>query len=768
MTKIKKPKKKKQTKFKAKTESNAKSKSFKKKKTSQGHRASQEQTKPLSPELKKSLSKTNDQLDHWAKESQKLIESERPQTFQLDEWQQDAVNALLAGANVIVDAPTTAGKTRVVEAFFDKHIRDGNFRACYTCPVKSLSNDKLKEFRETFGREYVGIATGDIKENLNAAIVVATLESYRNSLLGVDPDLNRNLAIFDEYHFIQDGSRGSAWEESIILTPPECQMLLLSASLANAADFADWLEHLTKRPSVLITVKERPVPLMNLIWYGGKWFWDKALPASHLKQKTRYVKALNMQDIAVRAIGLIDLKLVPCIVYAGKRLSCEQLCYALAEHLEPISLERRQKIGEFIAQADKESSVLSFLSPKQRTLIQSYGVSYHHSGLTPPVRVLIESLVKEGLLTFCVATMGLSLGINFSVKSVIISDIRRPGDGGLTAYSPSEVLQMTGRAGRRGRDLIGFSCWLSTGYYEKFGKAKRDACESRLKNDPTTFLGLVSRGFSLSLIEKFYGKSFLKFKNPRTDLTLINPSRLKKSLKASQLPCIAPVHEFTSYHASQNADCYDCNYRKKCHHNIESLLTGDLALLQAHLHDVDSLNKEGGLSDFGEIARYFPQSGGLYIANMISRDEINPGNLLESIQLMAALSLIHFKSPNVPQRAYKFPFSKQMTLKNLKIFYPEYLFPEAYEESRYDNKMIYKEFNPQAGYILQQWGDGIAWADLNKEVTTEHYRTGDIMSLIYRTASYLQSMYQADLGELSILSKELREFLLREPIQTSL
>ena len=96
-------------------------------------------------------------------------------------------------------------------------MNDPAFRAAYTAPVKSLSNDKLREFSDMFGTDNVGIATGDVKKNLTAPIVVATLESYSNSLLGVEPDLGRSLAVFDEYHFLQDSSRGSAWEEALIL-----------------------------------------------------------------------------------------------------------------------------------------------------------------------------------------------------------------------------------------------------------------------------------------------------------------------------------------------------------------------------------------------------------------------------------------------------------------------------------------------------------------------------------------------------------------------
>ena len=97
-------------------------------------------------------------------------------------------------------------------------------------------------------------------KNLTAPIVVATLESYRNSLLGVEPDLGRSLAVFDEYHFLQDSSRGSAWEEALILTPRNCQILLLSASVENATEFSKWLEKISKRPCRLIQAGKRPVP----------------------------------------------------------------------------------------------------------------------------------------------------------------------------------------------------------------------------------------------------------------------------------------------------------------------------------------------------------------------------------------------------------------------------------------------------------------------------------------------------------------------------
>lgn len=722
--------------------------------------------------LHKAIHRTDIKISQWQDESieaQKQSQQLQDQPFHLDPWQDDAVQALLAGANVIVDAPTTAGKTRVVEAYIDAHINEPGFRACYTCPVKSLSNDKLREFREKYGKESIGIATGDIKENLDAPVVIATLESYRNSLLGVEPDLDRSLVIFDEYHFLQDESRGSAWEEAIILTPFESQILLLSASLSNAGEFAEWLEHLTKRPSVLVQVAKRPVPLANMVWFQGSWLLAESLPNKVLpKKRSNYLEPLSHEEVVPRLIDLISLNLTPCIVYAGKRLSCELLAGAIAQSLPPLERDDREKIGEILLAADKEYQALSFLKPSLRKMIQVYGVAYHHSGLAPLARLLIESLVKQGAMRFCTATMGLSLGINFSVKSTVISDAVRPGESGFTPYSASEVLQMTGRAGRRGKDVVGYSCWLNIQYYNRFGKTNRDRCESRLRNDPITYLGLVSREFTPGKIEQFYRKSFLKFRTSEKSAKLIRSSRIEKTLKANTIPCRSPASEYVLYHSEQNSVCYDCKLRRNCHKFIsDSTKYPSLASLQLHLHYVGALNSSNSLNPLGEIARYFPQSGGFVIANMVLRNEITPENLLETAQLMGAFSLARFKSPEVPT-TYRFPFKAENIEKDIDFFYPSALFPGLYETMKGQRKsapMVFKEFNPLGGYAVDLWNQGCEWKELLANCTNMQFGAGDVTGLLYRTASYLQSLSQGSQGELAFAAKELRESILRPPLQ---
>ena len=689
----------------------------------------------------------------------------------LDPWQQDVVGALDAGSSVIVDAPTTAGKTRAVEVFFRAHLQNPGFRAAYTTPVKSLSNDKLREFRAMFGEENVGIATGDVKENLGAPIVVATLESYRNSLLGVEPDLGRTLVVFDEYHYLQDESRGSAWEEALILTPPACQVLLLSASVANAEQFVDWLRQLNpQKECVLVRTEKRPVPLVDLVWHDGGFVLPETLPpqAFRMLDKQKMNLPPRQEDVAGRLASLADLRLTPCIVYAGRRLACETLAGALCRVLAPLAPAESEAIGRSLQASHAETGALSFVNPRLRQMMQVYGVAFHHSGLAAPARMAVEALVKNGLLRFCTATMGLSLGINFSVRSAMVTDYQRPGEAGFTDYAPSEVLQMLGRAGRRGKDVVGFSLWPHVEAFARLGGARREPISSRLRNDPTTFLGLVGRGFSLRAIEHFYAKSFRRFTDRSVDFSLMTRARLERAMPGREICCASPAAEYARFKQGPSL-CATCPARPECHPIIKSFAADSrLAALHIHLHRIDALATDESLTDFGRIARYFPQSGGLVMARRIANGTIHAATITEAAELAGALGLARFKEPGYDPH-YRFPFDVDELAADLERHYPYDLFQEIYDPpyGRRDVPVI-RELNPQAGYLVRSWAQGMPWKELIARVTHEQYGTGDLMSLIYRVATYLQSMIQADLTDLKPAARALRDTLLREPLSFAL
>jgi len=755
------------------------------------HRRDQEDdssTHRLPPELlTKAREETKIKLAGWisAGNALRAANAQRGTTLvgepydQLDPWQRQAFDALQRGASVVVDAPTTAGKTRVVEAYFAMNIDKPGFRAAYTTPVKSLSNDKLRELRAMFGSEKVGIATGDIKENLDAPIVVATLESYRNSLLGVEPDLGRTLVVFDEYHFLQDESRGSAWEEALILTPKKCQVLLLSASVANAEEFRVWLNRLSGLEVELVRTVTRPVPLTSLVYSNNEWLLADSLPQNLFAQPNRRLMEmpLRIDDLVPRVLGLEKMGLTPCIIYAGRRMACENIAHALMNAVDPLPQEISEKIGQALQETHEEVKCLSFIPMAMRRMLQTYGVGFHHSGLAPPARIGVEKLVKLGLLRYCSATLGLSVGINFAVRSALISDYTRPGEAGFTDYNPSEVLQMLGRAGRRGRDPVGFSLWPTPESFVRLAGAKRERCDSRLRNDPTTFLGLVGRGFSLGAIQNFYEKSFRRFKDPKVDLSIIRKSETQAAINATDLPCSSPPAEVARFWAEDSTSlCRTCRHQRKCHTYIERRLDGNLAHLHLHLHAIGALNRDESLTSFGNLARFFPQSGGLVFSRALADGEITMETLLKAAQLAGGMSLARFKEPGVPN-SYKFPWNAKEIESRLADFYPVELFPEVYDfgprgrngrDGAPGGSPTIREFNPAAGYIIRSWLEGAPWVDLAREVQTEFFGVGDTMGLLYRVATWMQSLAQAKIPELSPAASQIREQILRDPLALTL
>jgi ATP-dependent RNA helicase HelY len=179
--------------------------------------------------------------------------------FSVDDFQREAIDAITAGQDTLVVAPTGSGKTFIAIEGIKAMLRKKQ-RCVYTTPLKALSNTKYAEFQFIFGSDHrVGILTGDRKIEGSADVVVATTEIYRNELYrGLD---RYALIILDEVHFIADPQRGPVWEESIILTPSTTTLLMLSASISNAAEIAAWIEEVRGKPCRVVTKKERPVEL---------------------------------------------------------------------------------------------------------------------------------------------------------------------------------------------------------------------------------------------------------------------------------------------------------------------------------------------------------------------------------------------------------------------------------------------------------------------------------------------------------------------------
>ncbi len=337
-----------------------------------------------------------------------------------DLWQQQAITALKEGKDVVVQAPTGSGKTFIFEHW--SKLGKNSAQAIYTVPTRALANDKLAEWRARGWN--VGIATGDLSENLDAPIIVATLETQKLRLIrGEGP----TLMVVDEYQMIRDPDRGLNYELALALAPPHTQLLLLSGSVANPQDIVKWFNQLGRRAE-LVKTTHRPVPLEEVMIENLQYnvppkirgFWPRLV-----------AKALA-EDLG------------PILIFAPRRADSEKLAADLARHLpnpNPLYLttEQRRCVGNNLAQMLKTRIV------------------YHHSGLSYAARAgVIEPLTKAGQLRVVIATMGLAAGINFSLRTVALAaDSYRRG-GMEYAIQPDEILQMFGRAGRRGIDQTGY------------------------------------------------------------------------------------------------------------------------------------------------------------------------------------------------------------------------------------------------------------------------------------------------------------------------
>ena len=337
-----------------------------------------------------------------------------------DLWQQQAVTALRNGQDVVVHAPTGAGKTLIFELWSNQGKCRG--QAIYTVPTRALANDKLAEWRARGWN--VGIATGDLAENLGAPVLVATLETQKNRLIQGD---GPTLLVVDEYQMLGDADRGLNYELALALAPPQTQLLLLSGSVGNPQDIVKWLQRLG-RQAVLVRHDVRPVPLDEVAANNLNYH----VPSEIRGYWPRLVAKALAEDLG------------PILIFAPRRQATELLAAEIARYLptpHPLALNFDQKhlVGGHLARMLKSR------------------VAYHHSGLSYGARAGVnEPLAKAGQLRVVVATMGLAAGINFSLRSVALAGESYRRDYQEQPLKADEILQMFGRAGRRGIDEVGY------------------------------------------------------------------------------------------------------------------------------------------------------------------------------------------------------------------------------------------------------------------------------------------------------------------------
>lgn len=435
--------------------------------------------------------------------------------FDLDGFQKHSVAGIHNGHHIFVTAPTSSGKTFVGEYLIARALAAGK-RVFYTTPIKSLSNQKYHDLKTLFPAARVGILTGDIKMCPDADVVVMTAEILRNLFYkrgtateGVGLSAAVSLegvvgVVMDEVHYIQDPDRGHVWEETMILCPRDLQLVLLSATMPSAASLAGWLANLHGRPTVLVGTTHRVVPLVSGVlrataatdgpaawtldtYHDTRTGWRDAGYRAWLTDRKAAEDALvaHRRAVAGRAAGdgpvrrsaaahadnpmgrlrrtvawLRAKEMLPALCFVFSRRECERLAAAME--------------GDFL-EADSDAAgaarVFDFhLSRHRATLEKSpqyhqvrelalRGIGFHHSGLQPLLKEIVELLFARGFIRLLFATETFAVGLNMPTKTVVfleLSKVAGDGTGDRRLLRSDEYLQMAGRAGRRGKDTQGF------------------------------------------------------------------------------------------------------------------------------------------------------------------------------------------------------------------------------------------------------------------------------------------------------------------------
>ena len=404
--------------------------------------------------------------------------------FTLDPFQQVSIASIERGESVLVSAHTSAGKTVVAEYAIAQSLKN-NQRVIYTSPIKALSNQKYREFAAEFGD--VGLMTGDVTINPTATCLVMTTEILR-SMLYRGSEIMREVAwvVFDEIHYLRDKSRGVVWEETIILLPDKVRYVFLSATIPNAMQFAEWITKTHGQPVHVVYTDFRPTPLQHYFFPAGadgihlivdekgvfrEDNFNKAMttiadkqgddPADAMAKRKGKGKDKRLNKGGTKGpsdiykiVKMIMMKSYnPVIVFSFSKNLCEAYALQMSnltfnEKSEKDMVEKVFNSAlEMLTEEDKQLPQIQNILP-----LLKRGIGIHHSGLLPILKETIEILFQEGLIKVLFATETFSIGLNMPAKTVVFTSVRKFDGVSQRWVSPSEFVQMSGRAGRRGLD----------------------------------------------------------------------------------------------------------------------------------------------------------------------------------------------------------------------------------------------------------------------------------------------------------------------------
>ncbi|KAF2365732.1 rRNA-processing arch domain [Trinorchestia longiramus] len=402
-------------------------------------------------------------------------------SFVLDPFQKEALLCIDNNQSVLVSAHTSAGKTVVAEYSIAMCLANKQ-RVIYTTPIKALSNQKFRDFSEEFTD--VGLMTGDVTINPNASCLIMTTEILRSMLYrGSEVTREVGWVIFDEIHYMRDKERGYVWEETIILLNPSVRFVFLSATIPNASQFAQWIVYLHHQPCHVVYTDYRPTPLQHYIFPAGGEGMYLVVDEKGVFREDNFNTAMSILQSAPeqpnQAFGSVSgsgpqkkkkptsgnsdcLKLVktvmernmaPVIIFSFSKKECEAFALQISK-LDFNLPQEKHLVDEVFTNAtavlsdeDKQLPQVVAVLPLLRR-----GIGIHHGGLLPIIKETVEILFGEGLIKALFATETFAMGLNMPARTVLFTNTRKFDGQDFRWLTSGEYIQMSGRAGRRGKD----------------------------------------------------------------------------------------------------------------------------------------------------------------------------------------------------------------------------------------------------------------------------------------------------------------------------
>ena len=558
----------------------------------------------------------------------------------LSDFQKWAIKSIVDGDNVLITAHTGSGKTLPAE-FAIQHLISKGKKVIYTTPIKALSNQKLFDFRRKFPTISFGILTGDCKDNPEADVLIMTTEILRNTLfnkkineegknetkapLMFEMDFNTELGavIFDEVHYINDPERGSVWEQSILMTPPQVQLVMLSATIDKPEVFASWIETEKNNQAIQATIPEkkmyltptyeRVVPLTHYMWlsiHSNTFHTAKKTPYEQklndlyktpilisnsagvfndinyhkvndvldfINKKNTYTKRQFVLDELITYLNVNGMLPAICFVFSRKHVELA------AKEITKCLFEKDSGIPAMIEKECRHIIMSKLPNYKEYTTLPEYlelvallekGIAIHHAGMIPVLREMVELLFEKGFIKLLFATETFAVGINMPTKTVIFSGLTKYNGSTMRYLYPSEYIQMAGRAGRRGIDAIGHVIHCNNLFempslteYKNMLTGKPQTLTSKFKISYTLALSIISQQKDISIINEFVEKSLLAYDIKR-ELEMYNSKEKELEtvliMKKEQLNfCRTPEDKLKEYREKSNLMRTAVNSTKK-------------------------------------------------------------------------------------------------------------------------------------------------------------------------------------------------------------